>query len=88
MDLVGSGSRVVVTMEHCAKGGAHKILAACTLPLTGRNVVNRIITELAVMDVVPGKGLVVRELAEGHTLHSVQSKTGAPLHVQGDIGTF
>ena len=46
MDLVSSGSRVVVTMEHCAKGGKHKILRQCSLPLTGKAVVDRIITEM------------------------------------------
>ena len=88
MDLVGSGSRVVVTMEHSAKGGVHKILHACTLPLTGRAVVNRIITELAVLDIVPSRGLVLRELAEGVTFHDVQRRTGAHIHVDGDVGTF
>ena len=87
MDLVSSGTRVVVTMEHCAKGDAPKILDACTLPLTGRRVVSRIITELAVIDVTPA-GLVVRELAEGVTFEAVQAKTAARL-TRGDVvGTF
>ena len=50
MDLVSSGSRVVVTMEHCAKGGAHKILGECSLPLTGKAVVDLIITEMGVFE--------------------------------------
>ena len=94
MDLVGSGSRVVVTMEHTAKGSAHKILAACSLPLTGRGVVNRIITELAVFDVVQpgggaGRALRLVELAEGVTVDEVRAKTGAPFDVAaGGPGVF
>jgi 3-oxoacid CoA-transferase subunit B len=83
MDLVGGVKRVLVLMEHVAKkkdGSIDlKILPACNLPLTGVGVVNRIITDLAVMDVTP-VGLKVVEMAPGVTLEELQSKTGAPLH--------
>ena len=89
MDLVSSGTRVVITMEHTAKGGAHKILEACSLPLTGHACVSRIITELAVMDVLPeGRGLRVVELARGVTLAEVRAKTGARLEVAERVGEF
>ena len=88
MDLVGSGSRVVVTMEHTAKGGVHKILPACSLPLTGKGVVNRIITELAVFDVARGGGLLLIELAKGVSVEEVRSKTGAPFEVAARLGEF
>ncbi|MBS3895462.1 CoA transferase subunit B [Silanimonas sp.] len=78
MDLVAGVKRVVVLMEHTAKGGEHKIVPACTLPLTGVGVVNRIITELGVFDITP-QGLKLAELAPGVALDDVRAKTGVPV---------
>ena len=78
MDLVAGVKRVVVLMEHTAKGGEHKILKKCTLPLTGVGVVNRIITDLCVLDVTQ-QGLKLTELAPGVTKEDVQKATGAPV---------
>ncbi len=80
MDLVVGVQRVVVLMEHTAKGDAHKILPECTLPLTGKGVVDRIITDLGVLDVTPG-GLKVVELAPGVTLKELRAKTGAEVRI-------
>jgi 3-oxoacid CoA-transferase subunit B len=80
MDLVAGVGRVVVLMEHVAKGDAHKILKACNLPLTGVAVVNRIITDLGVIDVTPA-GLKLVELATGVSKEEIIAKTEATLDV-------
>ena len=85
MDLVAGANMVIVTMEHCTKSGAPKILKHCTLPLTAAHEVDYIVTELCVLH-YNGQGLVLEELAPGVTVEEVVSKTEAELIIPDEIG--
>lgn len=84
MDLVASAKNIIVAMMHTNPKGESKLLPACTLPLTGKRCVKKIVTELAVLDIVP-EGFLLLERAPGVTVEEIQSKTAGRLVVQGDV---
>ncbi len=85
MDLVVGARKVILAMEHVNKNGAPKILKKCRLPLTAVNVVKTIVTDMAVIEVVPHKGLVLKEVAPGLTPEDVQKATEARLTISPDL---
>jgi 3-oxoacid CoA-transferase subunit B len=85
MDLVASAENIIVAMQHTNPKGESKLLAACTLPITGVGCVKKVVTELAVLDVDPVRGFVLLERAPGVSVEEIVSKTAGRLVVEGDI---
>jgi 3-oxoacid CoA-transferase subunit B len=85
MDLVAAAKNIIVAMQHVNKAGESKLLPECSLPLTGVKCVKKIVTELAVLEVVPGKGFVLLERAPGVTVEEIQKATAGKLIIEGEI---
>jgi 3-oxoacid CoA-transferase B subunit len=82
MDLAAGAKRLWVVMEHQTKDGRPKIVRRCGYPLTALGNVSRVYTNLAVLDIVPGLGFVVRDIVEGMSLEELQARSGATLHTR------
>ncbi|HTJ13816.1 MAG TPA: 3-oxoacid CoA-transferase subunit B [Dinghuibacter sp.] len=85
MDLVASARNIIVAMMHTSPKGESKLLPACTLPLTGVGCVKKVVTELAVLDVVPGVGFRLLERAPGVSVEEIKAKTLGKLTIEGDV---
>ena len=84
MDLVAGARRVIVAMQHTSKDGASKLLKKCTLPLTGKKCIDRVVTDFGVLDVIPGKGFRLLEWAPDMTAQDVVKATEAPVEIAPD----
>jgi 3-oxoacid CoA-transferase B subunit len=85
MDLVASANHIIVAMQHCSKDGTSKLLKECTLPITGLRCVKRIVTDMAVLDVLPSGGFKLLERAPGVSVEQIKNATAGKLIIEGDI---
>jgi 3-oxoacid CoA-transferase B subunit len=85
MDLVASAENIIVAMQHCSKSGESKLLKSCSLPITGIRCVKKIVTDLAVLEVDPEGGFILKERAPGVSVEEIKSKTEGKLLVNGEI---
>jgi 3-oxoacid CoA-transferase B subunit len=85
MDLVASAKNIIVAMQHCSKDGASKLLPKCSLPLTGLRCVKKIVSDMAVLDVLPGGGFRLLERAPGISVDQIRNATAGRLIVEGDV---
>src|SRR5258706_1517953 len=85
MDLVASAKHIIVAMQHCSKEGAYKLLKKCTLPITGLRCVKRIISDMAVIVVLPGGGFKLLERAPGVSMRQVKNATAGNLIIEGEV---
>jgi 3-oxoacid CoA-transferase subunit B len=85
MDLVASAKNIIVAMQHCSKDGQSKLLPECSLPITGIRCVKKIVSDLAVLEVSPEGGFILKERAPGVSVEEIQAKTGGKLIIEGKI---
>ncbi len=85
MDLVASAKNIIVAMQQCSKDGASKLLPKCTLPITGLGCVKKIVTDMAVLDILPEGGFKLVERAPGVSVEQIRNATAGKLIVEGDI---
>ncbi len=85
MDLVASAKNIIVAMQHCSKEGQSKLLPECSLPITGIRCVKKIVSDLAVLEVAPEGGFILKERAPGVTVEEIQAKTAGKLLIEGEI---
>lgn len=85
MDLVASAKNIIVAMQHCSKDGQSKLLPSCTLPITGIRCVKKIVSDLAVLDIAPEGGFILREHAPGVSVEEIKSKTAGKLIIPREV---
>lgn len=85
MDLVASAENIIVAMQHCSKSGDSKLLPECSLPITGIRCVKKIVTDLAVLEIHPDGGFILKERAPGVSVEEIQQKTAGKLIIEGEI---